>query len=116
GADGGRIDYKRVSRSAAVGWFGDTGLTNGAIYPQHGVARGWVRLRLLNGGSARSLNLTTSDTRPMYVIASDGGLLAEAAQVRELPMMPGERYEVLVDTADGQPFDLPTRPVRQMGL
>ncbi|WP_143354481.1 multicopper oxidase CueO [Erwinia amylovora] len=115
-ADGSRIDYKLDIMSAAVGWFGDTMLTNGAIYPQHGVPRGWLRLRLLNGCNARSLNLTTSDKRPMYVIASDGGLLAEAVQVSELPMMPGERYEVLVDTADGKAFDLQTLPVRQMGM
>ncbi|NNS07833.1 multicopper oxidase CueO [Erwinia sp. JH02] len=115
-ADGSQIDYQLDIMSAAVGWFGDTMLTNGAIYPQTGVPRGWLRLRLLNGCNARSLNLTTSDQRPMYVIASDGGLLAEPVQVSELPMLPGERYEVLVDTSDGKPFDLQTLPVRQMGM
>ncbi|CCG88224.1 multicopper oxidase CueO [Erwinia piriflorinigrans] len=115
-ADGSRIDYQLDIMSAAAGWFGDTMLTNGAIYPQHGVPRGWLRLRLLNGCNARSLNLTTSDKRPMYVIASDGGLLGEPVQVSELPMMPGERYEVLVNTADGKAFDLQTLPVRQMGM
>ncbi|QUG77981.1 multicopper oxidase CueO [Erwinia sp. E602] len=112
----GRIDYQLDVMSAAVGWFGDTMLTNGAIYPQHGVPRGWLRLRLLNGCNARSLNLSIDDQRPMYVIASDGGLLAEPVKVSELPMLPGERYEVLVDTADGKPFNLQTLPVRQMGM
>ena len=115
-ADGSRIDYQLDVMSAAVGWFGDTMLTNGAIYPQHGVPRGWLRLRLLNGCNARSLNLSIDDQRPMYVIASDGGLLAEPVKVSELPMLPGERYEVLVDTADGKPFNLQTLPVRQMGM
>lgn len=115
-ADGSQIDYQLDIMSAAVGWFGDTMLTNGAIYPQAGVPRGWLRLRLLNGCNARSLNITTSDKRPMYVIASDGGLLGEPVQVSELPMMPGERFEVLVDTTDGKPFDLQTLPVRQMGM
>ncbi len=114
--DGSRIDYQLDMMDAAVGWFGDTLLTNGAIYPQHGVPRGWLRLRLLNGCNARSLNLTTSDSRPMYVIASDGGLLAEPVTLSELPMMPGERFEVLVDTSDGKPFDLQTLPVRQTGM
>lgn len=50
--------------TAAVGWFGDTLLTNGAIYPQHAAPRGWLRLRLLNGCNARSLNFATSDNRP----------------------------------------------------
>lgn len=37
----------------------------------------------------RSLNLATSDGRPMYVIASDGGLLAEPVKVTELPILMG---------------------------
>lgn len=69
--------------SAAVGWFGDTLLTNGAIYPQHAAPKGWLRLRLLNGCNARSLNFATSDKRPLYVVASDGGLLPEPVKVSE---------------------------------
>jgi blue copper oxidase len=112
----GQIDYQLDIMSAAVGWFGDTLLTNGAIYPQHAPPKGWLRLRLLNGCNARSLNLATSDNRPLYVIASDGGLLAEPVKVSELPMLMGERFEVLVDTSDGKPFDLVMLPVNQMGM
>ncbi|MGE9715967.1 multicopper oxidase CueO, partial [Escherichia coli] len=78
--------------------------------------KGWIRLRFLNGCNARSLNLATSDGRPMYVIASDGGLLAEPVKVTELPILMGERFEVLVDTSDGRDFDIVTLPVRQMGM
>lgn len=53
----GEIDYQLDVMSAAVGWFGDTLLTNGALYPEHAAPRGWLRLRLLNGCNARSLNL-----------------------------------------------------------
>ena len=81
----GQIDYQLDVMTAAVGWFGDTLLTNGAIYPQHAAPRGWLRLRLLNGCNARSLNFAASDKRPLYVIASDGGLLAEPVKVNELP-------------------------------
>ncbi len=76
------IDYQLDVMSAAVGWFGDTLLTNGALYPEHAAPRGWLRLRLLNGCNARSLNFATSDKRPLYVVASDGGLLAELHQGR----------------------------------
>ncbi len=79
----GQIDYQLDVMTAAVGWFGDRMFTNGAHYPQQITPRGWVRLRLLNGCNARSLNLALSDGRPMYVIASDGGLLAEPVAVRE---------------------------------
>ena len=112
----GQIDYQLDVMTAAVGWFGDTLLTNGALYPQHAAPRGWLRLRLLNGCNARSLNIAASDNRPLYVIASDGGLLAEPVKVTELPMLMGERFEVLVDTSDGKPFDIVTLPVTQMGM
>ncbi len=112
----GQIDYKLDVMSAAVGWFGDTLLCNGVSYPQHSNPRGWLRLRLLNGCNARSLKIAASDNRPLYVIASDGGMLAEPVKVTELPMLMGERFEVLVDTLDGKPFDLVTLPVEQMGM
>ena len=112
----GQVDYQLDIMTAAVGWFGDTLLTNGAIYPQHAAPRGWLRLRLLNGCNARSLNIAASDDRPVYVIASDGGLLAEPVKVTELPMLMGERFEVLVDVSDGKAFDLVTLPVSQMGM
>ncbi|GAL46513.1 multicopper oxidase CueO [Citrobacter werkmanii] len=112
----GQINYQLDMMTAAVGWFGDTLLTNGAIYPQHAAPRGWLRLRLLNGCNARSLNIAASDNRPLYVIASDGGLLAEPVKVTELPMLMGERFEVLVDVSDGKAFDLVTLPVSQMGM
>ncbi|UWZ73225.1 multicopper oxidase CueO [Klebsiella michiganensis] len=112
----GEIDYQLDIMSAAVGWFGDTLLTNGALYPEHAAPRGWLRLRLLNGCNARSLNFATSDKRPMYVVASDGGLLAEPVKVNALSVLMGERFEVLVDTTDGKPFDLITLPVNQMGM
>lgn len=112
----GQIDYQLDVMTAAVGWFGDRMLTNGVPYPQQITPRGWVRLRLLNGCNARSLNLALSDGRPMYVIASDGGLLAEPVVVRDLPILMGERFEVLVDTRDGKSLDLVTLPVTQMGM
>ncbi|WP_248890689.1 multicopper oxidase CueO [Citrobacter freundii] len=112
----GQVDYQLDIMTAAVGWFGDTLLTNGAIYPQHAAPRGWLRLRLLNGCNARSLNIAASDNRPLYVIASDGGLLAEPVKVTELPMLMGERFEVLVDVSDDKAFDLVTLPVSQMGM
>lgn len=112
----GHIDYQLDIMTAAVGWFGDMMLTNGAVYPQHLAPRGWLRLRFLNGCNARSLNLATSDGRPLYVVGSDGGLLAEPVKLTELPILMGERFEVLVDTRDGKAFDIITLPVKQMGM
>lgn len=52
----------------------------------------------------------------MYVVASDGGLLAEPIALTELPILMGERFEVLIDASDGRAFDLVTLPVGQMGM
>ncbi len=112
----GQIDYAVDVVSAAVGWFGDFLLTNGTPYPEHVAPRGWLRMRLLNGCNARSLRLACSDNRPMYVIASDGGFLAEPVKLNELFIYVGERFEVLVDAGEGKPFDLMCLPVKQMGM
>ncbi|RZF25003.1 multicopper oxidase CueO [Paraburkholderia sp. UYCP14C] len=112
----GQIDYKLDVMSAAVGWFGNVMLTNGVVYPKHVAPRGWLRFRFLNGCNARSLRLAISDRRSMYVIGSDGGFLGEPVKVAELPILMGERFEVLVDATDGRPFDIVTLPVRQMGM
>ncbi|NRN27918.1 multicopper oxidase CueO [Photorhabdus heterorhabditis] len=112
----GKIDYQLDVMSAAVGWFGDMMLTNGVVLPQHTAPRGWLRLRLLNGCNARSLNIATSDGRQLYVVASDGGLLAEPVAVNELSILAGERFEVVIDGSDGKPFDLVTLPVIQIGM
>lgn len=112
----GKIDYELDVMTASVGWFGDMMLTNGAIYPQHNAPRGWLRLRFLNGCNARTLKLATSDNRPMYVIASDGGFLPEPVKISELTTFMGERFEVVIDCSDGKAFDIVTLPVRQMGM
>lgn len=112
----GQIDYQLDLMSAAVGWFGDTLICNGALYPQHACPRGWLRLRLLNGCNARSLNIAASDHRPLYVVASDGGFLSEPVKMDTLEILMGERFEVLVDASDGKPFDIVTLPVQQMGM
>ncbi len=102
--------------AVTTGYIGDVALVNGAIYPQAKTARGWIRLRLLNGSNARSYRLALSDDRPFFVIASDGGLLEEPVRLNELTMYAGERYEVLVDARSGDPFELVTRPVSQLAM
>ncbi|MBV8590405.1 MAG: multicopper oxidase CueO [Acetobacteraceae bacterium] len=95
------------------GYVGDTALVNGALYPEAGPARGWIRLRILNGSNARSYALAASDRRSLYVIASDGGLLESPVELKELLIHAGERFEVLVDGRNGNAFDLVTLPVSQ---
>ena len=102
--------------AVTTGYVGDTVLVNGAINPVAHAARGWIRLRILNGSNARGYRLAASDGRTLYVIGSDGGLLSEPVSVAELPVQAGERYEILVDCRNGLAFDLLSLPVTQMAM
>ncbi|MFP8965945.1 multicopper oxidase CueO [Pokkaliibacter sp. CJK22405] len=112
--DNAEIDYQLDVMTAAVGWFGDLPLVNGVKSPVHQAPKGWVRLRLLNGSNARSLRLGLSDQSPMQVIASDGGLLPTPVALTELTLMPGERFEVMVNLSSS--LALQSLPVDQMGM
>ena len=106
----GRIVYQPDMMDLMHGFQGDTLVVNGAIGPIANVPAGYVRLRLLNAANARIFDLRFSDRRPFFVIAGDGGLLAEPVEMRTLVVAPGERYEVLVDFSDRRPVDLLTAP------
>ncbi|PHM71743.1 cell division protein FtsP [Xenorhabdus sp. KJ12.1] len=83
--------------SASQGFLGDTLVINGVENPFIEVAKGWIRLRLLNAANARRFQLQLSDGRPFYMIATDQGLLPAPVAVQTLSLAPGERREVLID-------------------
>ena len=106
--------FDRMNAIAVTnGYVGDIALVNGALYPEARAARGWIRLRILNGSNARGYKLGVSDNRSFYVIASDGGLLASPVELKELQIFAGERFEMLVDGRDGRAFDVVALPVGQ---
>ena len=113
---GGTLVYEPDMMDLMHGFHGDTLVVNGAIGPVARVPAGYVRLRLLNAANARIFDLRFSDRRPFFVIAGDGGLLAEPVEVRSLAIAPAERYEVLVDFADGRAADLVTAPDASHGM
>jgi blue copper oxidase len=104
----GELVYEPSMMDMMHGFRGDTLLVNGAIGPVARVPAGFVRLRLLNAANARSFDLRFADRRPFFVIAGDGGYLAEPVELRNLLIAPAERYEVIVNFADGRPVDLVT--------
>jgi blue copper oxidase len=112
-----RTDGQFFDRMNAItvtnGYVGDIALVNGTRYPEARTARGWIRLRILNGSNARSYKLTVSDNRSLYVIASDGGLLASPVELKELLIHASERFEVMVDGRNGRAFDIVTLPVTE---
>ncbi len=99
---------------------GDTIVVNGKVWPYTNVDRQRYRFYVINGSNSRPYDmflqdLTTGVKGPrMWVIATDGGYLdapvlidpnatgaqTKAGVVKSLVMMPGERYEIIVDFAD----------------
>lgn len=79
------------------GFLGDTLLTNGVLEPVLEVGKTWIRLRLLNASNSRRYSLSLSNEQPMYLIASDQGLLTSPVILNDLYLAPGERKEILID-------------------
>ena len=114
-ASDGSIEYGTDSLAIVYGARGDTVIVNGAIAPVAKVPPGLVRLRLLNAANAQNFELRFSDQRTFHVIASDGGFLPAPVAVTKLRISPAERFEVLVDFADGKAVVLETGPDEEMG-
>ncbi len=99
---------------------GDTIVVNGKVWPYLNVDRQRYRFYLINGSNSRPFDMFLQDLVSkvkgprMWVIATDGGYLdtpvlidpnatgaqTKAGVVKSLVMMPGERYEVIIDFAD----------------
>ncbi|MGJ9413198.1 multicopper oxidase family protein [Aeromicrobium sp. CF4.19] len=99
--DGAELDTSSSVFSSA-GLLGDTVLVNGTPGPYLEVTTERVRLRVLNGSTARTYRFVLSDDRPFDVIASDGGLLPEPVELGELMLSPGERAEIVVELEPGE--------------
>ena len=114
----GSIGYDNADLNAldiAYGARGETIIVNGTIAPVAKVPAGLARLRLLNAANAQNFDLRFKDRRTFHVIASDGGLLAAPVAVTRLMISPAERFEILVDFADGKAVALETGPDKEMG-
>ena len=103
--EGGQLVYS-LNDASEDGWYGEIVTINGAISPSAKVPAGKVRLRLLNGANARFYIVAFSDGRTFHKIACDGGLLEAPVEMNEMEMSPGERCEIIVDLADGNPAEL----------
>ncbi len=72
-------------------------MVNGTIDPYLEVPKQVVRLRLLNASADRTYYFGLSDSSNFYLIASDGGLLAQPYSTNRLRLSTGERAEILID-------------------
>lgn len=106
----GALVYNRSRPTMMHGLRGSEILVNGVMRPRASVARGLVRLRILNGSNARIYTLKFDDGRGFDQIASDGGLLPHPVTRRVLVLAPAERAEIVVDLSDGKDVRLVSLP------
>ncbi len=79
------------------GLWGDVILVNGRPWPVMKVKKRIYRFRILNASISRSYRPVTSPAAPMYMVATDGGLMPKAEPVTQWRHGSAERYEVLID-------------------
>jgi FtsP/CotA-like multicopper oxidase with cupredoxin domain len=90
---------------------------NGQVNPMLTVPKGGLlRLRMINASTSRFYRLKL-EQHPFYLIATDGGAIAEPVELPELLLSPGERAEVLVrgDREPGQ-YRLLNLPYNRGGM
>jgi spore coat protein A len=77
-------------------YFGDVMLVNGKVWPFLDVEPRLYRFRVLNGSSARILNLSAGGIQ-FWQIGGDGGMWDRPVPLKRLVLAPAERADVLVD-------------------
>lgn len=85
-----------------VGALGQEILVNGTLAPYLDVTTDAVRLRLLNGSTARVYEFGFDDQRTFDLIGTDGGLLEALHELTSIRLSPGERAEIIVRMASGE--------------
>jgi FtsP/CotA-like multicopper oxidase with cupredoxin domain len=95
----GSLAYNDHTQS---GLWGDVILVNGTPWPVMQVQRRVYRFRLLNASISRSFNFRLVDVAknaqiPVYMVATDGGLMPKPVQLQSWRHAGAERYEFLVD-------------------
>ncbi|MDH3510984.1 MAG: multicopper oxidase domain-containing protein [Gammaproteobacteria bacterium] len=85
------------------GFYGDKTLANGKVWPYLDVKQGKYRFRLLNGSQAREYTLRLENLAdagqviPFTLIGTDLGLISAPMVLNTIKMVPGERFDVIVD-------------------
>ncbi|QCB95124.1 copper oxidase [Cellulomonas shaoxiangyii] len=95
-------DGTLTTERAEVGILGSVVTANGVRGAHVPVTTEHVRLRLLNGSTARTYAFGFADDRTFTQVASDGGLLEAPVPTTRVQLSPGERAEVVVAMAPGE--------------
>lgn len=93
-----------------IGMLGDTILVNGTRGPYQEVTTELVRLRLLNGSTARTYDFGFDGDRRFLLVGTDGGLLHAPHPTNRVRLSPGERAEIVVGLEPGATTRLRSYP------
>lgn len=99
-------DGVQVIDTQANQFFGKRLFVNGVESPYMNVPRGWVRLRIVNASLSRQYDLRLDNGKPLYLIATGIGFLADMVEMEHISLAPSERIEVLVDLNEGETVSL----------
>jgi len=109
--ENGALVYPTNVSALMRGVRGETLLVNGTAAPYFEVSTQKLRLRVLNGANARTFTIARSDSAPFALLAGDSSFLESPLQVDRVTLAPGERAEIVLDIAPGEPFFLVNLPV-----
>jgi spore coat protein A, manganese oxidase len=87
----------RYDDAGHTGLWGDVVLVNGVPWPNLKVKKRLYRFRVLNASISRGYRLQMSNSTPMSVIGTDGGLMPQVQQTTQLRIGMAERYEIVID-------------------
>ncbi|KAL3699446.1 hypothetical protein R1sor_017468 [Riccia sorocarpa] len=83
------------------GYFGDTILVNGKVWPYLEVHPEMYRFQILNGANSRFFTLTLSNETLQFIqVRTDGGFLPNPLYLSEITLAPAYRVDVLIDFAN----------------
>ena len=85
------------------GLYGDVISVNGVPWPVMQVARRKYRFRILNASVSRSYAWYLDNGAPMWVVATDAGLVPVPQRVTSFRHGVSERYEVVIDFREVSP-------------
>lgn len=106
--DDGRLNDRHSLGGAGI--LGDTVVVNGTLAPYLEVTTQLVRLRLLNGSTARSYDFGFTDDREFALIGTDAGLREQPLRTSRIMLSPGERAEIVVGMRPGERVVLRSTP------
>lgn len=107
-ADDGRLTLDDSGNE--LGTLGNTVMANGTIGAVQEVTTERIRLRLLNGSTARTYGFGFDDGRTFSLVGTDGGLLPSPVETDHVRLSPGERAEIVVTMDAGTEVVLRSTP------